>query len=384
MVHADGYLLHKAKILRDFVYRVLCQAPLYTPTLRCSLNSFRIALLLSLTVALASEAWFLPQTRASSEQEQDAIQLMRRAMADIRLFRIEQGPPIDLALDPNQTGLIGLEYSDITTTEGSLIAKRTSLNPAFAGLVVRLLHEAGVTAGDRVALNLTGSFPALNMAVISACHVLGLQPQIISSVGASTYGANIPGLTWLDMERRLYERGVLPFRAIAVSYGGVVEIGGGIDGTGMDLATQAIARHGAPLLNEGDYRSVADDMVQRKAIFEKNGAVSAFINVGGALTSLGWIPEAAKLDSGFIKNVPLSKDKNRGLIFRYQEEGVPVIHLLNIVRLAERYALPVDPIPLPVNADKSRFLWRYLLCAVLLSIWGGGCLLLLRKNNHAI
>jgi hypothetical protein len=36
-----------------------------------------------------------------------------------------------------------------------------------------------------------------------------------------------------------------------------------------------------------------------------------------------------------------------GLISQMAEAGVPVIHLLNIRKIARDYGLPVDPVPLP-------------------------------------
>jgi poly-gamma-glutamate system protein len=346
------------------------QAPVYAPPLRCSERWLKHAVMTALLLFVAVETLHLPRVEELSMQEAQAVSFMRQAMQEIRRYREELGIPIDPQLDPNRSGLIGLEYSDLTTTEGSLVAKRTSLNPAFAALVVRLLREAGVRPGNRVAVAFTGSFPALNIATLAACRALQLQPQIISSVGASSFGANVPGLTWLDMERRLADAKIMPFHANAISLGGIVETGGGIDGSGLILARAAMHRYGAPVLDEGDYRAVERDMLRRQEVFEQRGPVAAFINVGGALTSLGWVPEAAKLDVGLLKTIPSTRDANRGLIFRYFETGVPVIHLLNVVRLAEHHALPVDPAPLPEDAaDSYRHLRRLMYCVLILVVW---------------
>ncbi|MDR0577581.1 MAG: poly-gamma-glutamate system protein [Candidatus Accumulibacter sp.] len=357
------------------------RAPDYAPALRCPDSWIKYAVMAGLLSCIAVEAFHLPRAEELSMQEAQAVSFMRQATREIGRYREELGIPIDPALDPNRSGLIGFEYSDMTTTEGSIKAKRTSLNPAFAALVVRLLRKAGVQTGDRVAVAFTGSFPALNIAALSACRALGLQPQIISSVGASSFGANIPGLTWLDMERRLVDAKIMPFRASAISLGGIVETGGGLDGNGFLLAREAMRRHGAPILDEGDFRVVERDMLRRREIFERHGPVAAFINVGGALTSLGWVPEAAKLDMGLLEKIPATSDANRGLIFRYFEAGIPVIHLLNVVRLAERHALPVDPVPLPEDADPHRHLRRLALCALILSVWAVASVMLLKNES---
>ena len=334
----------------------------------------------SVLAVLLVEGAYLPAQKEAAQDELEAARLMHNATTSLRVYRESLGMPLDPLLDPNKTGLIGLDYSDLTTTVGSLPAKRTACNPAFAALLARMLKEAGCKEGDTVVLTLTGSFPALNIAALSACSALGLEARFISSIGASTYGANIPGFTWLEMERHLYRNAIFPYYATAVAFGGVVETGGGIDGTGIALAQAAVDAHGAPFLEEGDYRDVVRSTLRRKEILDAGGKPACYVNVGGGLTALGWVAESARLDNGLLRDVPHTVDPARGLVFRYMEEGVPVIHILNIERLAARYALPVDPIPLP-SADSAvrpdAFMGRYLLRALVLCVWAALALALL-------
>ena len=37
----------------------------------------------------------------------------------------------------------------------------------------------------------------------------------------------------------------------------------------------------------------------------------------------------------------------KGVLIRMAERGLPVIHLLDVQRLAKRHGLPIDPVPLP-------------------------------------
>lgn len=97
--------------------------------------------------------------------------------------------------------LIGPEYSLITTTLAPKEAKQLSTHTDFAAVCVEWLLQAGVRKGNQIAVNLSGSFPALNIAVLSAVKAVGAEPVITSSVGASTWGANDPRFTWLDMEK---------------------------------------------------------------------------------------------------------------------------------------------------------------------------------------
>ena len=280
-----------------------------------------------------------------------ASNALRDGMKSIKNLRIRLSLPVDPALDPAGSGLIGIDYSDITTTLGSLRAKQTSLNPQFAGLMVTWLQQLGLRAGDRAALSLTGSFPALNMAALYACSALDLEPVIISSVGASSYGANIPNLTWLDMERHLHTERLIPWRSQYASLGGIVETDGGLDGTGYMVGETAIQRHGAQYLREDGPRTLVRDIEKHLALYRDERPPRVFINVGGSITSLGWVPEAALLDNGLLAHVPHSTSPQRGIVFRMAEAGVPVIHLINIERLAADHHLPIAPAALDLKFD---------------------------------
>ena len=151
---------------------------------------------------------------AASQRAQDCFQAIAQLKTDLGL---ETDPSADI----NATGLIGLEYSFITTTIGNLEAKRTSTNPNMAAVVVDMFTELGLQPGDRVAVNCSGSFPALNTAVLCAIDVMELEPYLISSFGASTHGANDPSLTWLDMEHHLYSQGLIGHKSDLFSIGGM-------------------------------------------------------------------------------------------------------------------------------------------------------------------
>src|SRR5262245_35149654 len=65
--------------------------------------------------------------------------------------------------DPNRTGMIGAEFTPITTTLGELPAKRTTTNPDFAAALVRLLASLDLPRGTPVVLILSGSFVGGNV-----------------------------------------------------------------------------------------------------------------------------------------------------------------------------------------------------------------------------
>jgi hypothetical protein len=61
------------------------------------------------------------------------------------------------------------------------------------------------------------------------------------------------------------------------------------------------------------------------------------------VTALGWVLKAALLDNGLLKMAPTVSSPRLGLVFKFFEAGVPVIHLLNIERLAADNQLPSSP-----------------------------------------
>ena len=281
----------------------------------------------------------------------EASGLMARSSAALKDCRASRGLPIDSAVDPNTTGLIGEERSTITTSAGRLEAKRTTANPAFAGLVVSLLHEAGVRRGDVIAVGASSSFPALIVATLSAAEVMGVEPLVISSLGASEWGGNIPGFSWLDMEDCLRASGLIDVRPIARTIGGDEDVGRDMSPEGRSLLAARIRAGGAPFLEEPDLeRNVA----RRMALYrESAGArpIEAFVNIGGSWANMGTDAEVLKIEPGLARRILVPPPVRRGVIQAMAAAKVPVIHLLNVRGLCERYGLSWDPRPLPAPGE---------------------------------
>lgn len=279
----------------------------------------------------------------------EAAEIMKESTAIIRDYRLSLGIPIDRKLDPNGTGLIGDEFTDITTSVGNLEAKRTATNPAFAALVVRYFKEAGLGPGDVVAVGASGSFPALILATLSAARALDLEPIIIYSVGASMYGATLPNLTFVDMLARLNQTGLLPYRLAAVSLGGEGDAGEGtLFGEGEPVMEEIARRAGVPLIRED---TIAGSIEKRLEIYRKvagDRPIRCFVNIGGATPNYGNTLASLEFPNGLVMRPPvMSMAPDRGLIFEFAAAGVPVINLLDVRGLAIKNGLPVDPVPLP-------------------------------------
>jgi poly-gamma-glutamate system protein len=299
---------------------------------------------------------FLPFPEAALRTEMtEASRLMAAAGAAIKDCRERPGFEVDRETDPNATGLIGLETSAITTSAGRLEAKRTTTNPNFAGLAVSLLHEAGARRGDAVAVGASSSFPALIVATLSAAKVMGLEPLVISSLGASEFGANIPAFNWIDMENCLRAAGVLDFRPIARAVGGDKDVGRDMSPKGRALLESRIRESGVPFLEESDL----ERNVEFRMKLYREGAgtrpIKTFVNIGGSWANMGTNAEVLKLRPGLASVVFVPPPAERGVLQAMAAEKIPVIHLLNIKGLCERYGLPWDPRPLPRPGEGPLF-----------------------------
>ncbi|HPR18666.1 MAG TPA: poly-gamma-glutamate system protein [Candidatus Cloacimonadota bacterium] len=289
------------------------------------------------------------------EEKLAAANLMQKAENTIKEYRAAQDIYIDEVNDPNQTALIGDKQSLIVTDRGNLTAKLTSLNPNFAAAVVELFKEAKLKKGDKIALNCTGSFPAVNIAVMSAAQALGLDLVICSSVGASMFGATDPDFTWLDMERLLNEKGIFEYKSICASLGGGRDLGRGLNVLGREKIVEAVERNNVTLVHE---ESLEKNISKKMELFAQAAGekpYELYINVGGGLSSLGNSINGQLLSPGYhryinLKNIPL-----KGTMFLFAEQGIPVIHLLDIGKFARNYDLPVAPDPIPEPGTGSMF-----------------------------
>ncbi|MGA9116162.1 MAG: poly-gamma-glutamate system protein [Bacteroidota bacterium] len=276
-----------------------------------------------------------------------AARTSRAAEQYLRNHRLEKGIFVDMVNDPNQSALIGQQVTPTTTDRGDLGAKLASTNPNFAGVVVDLLKEAGIRSGDRVAVGMTGSFPALNISALSALETVGAVPVVITSVGSSSWGANDPQFTWLDMERVLAGAGILRTRSVAASMGGGGDVGRGLSPEGRDLLLDAIRRNGIPLIRED---TLARSVRSRMRFYDGDSGFSpvrAFLNIGGGIASLGAAVNAQILPTGLSGRLWPKNYAGHGVIAEMAQRGVPVIHLYNVQELCARYGLPQEPVPLP-------------------------------------
>lgn len=360
----------------------------------------RPALILITVISLAGlgvvERCKVNNTQPYLEEKTAAAKLAQDAFAAIKAARIDVGPEIDRLVDPSESGLIGVPMSPVTSVLGDVVAKQTSVNPNFAAVLVDMLKEVDVHENDVVAIGMSGSFPALNICTLAACETLKVKPLVISSASASQWGANVPALMWPEMERILRHRGkrvpsvdvygkpildakgeptyeqdgVFSVRSIACSMGGNQDRGEGLNSEGIALVKAVIERIGlrpfradVAISAEGDVvTNIEDDFKanvdERMDLYQDAAAgkpIKAYINIGGGTVSVGRNIGKLMFKPGVNKRPPAHVREIDGVMPRFIKMGVPVIHLIHINVLANRYALPLEPAKAPSIGEGGVF-----------------------------
>lgn len=250
---------------------------------------------------------------------------------DAQKFLWQQLEKIGLSLDENtdpyHSGFIGEEYSEITTTLGSLPAKQCSTDPLWAVQFVRWFGKLGLTRGDRVLLSASSSFPGMVYACLAACESLGLEVDFLLSLGASTWGANRPELNFSGMLEILRRGGYLRIRPSMYTLGGTNENADGMDDEAKSLLQGAVSD------DEIVKGLTLDELVALKS--EHLAGVKVLVNIGGNASSMGTDTMSLNLTPGIV--YPSEEiDGGNGLVGNALRSGIPVIHVLNLKSLAEK------------------------------------------------
>ncbi|MBD3180221.1 MAG: poly-gamma-glutamate system protein [Candidatus Latescibacteria bacterium] len=288
---------------------------------------------------VAAAGLVLSRTVWEKRVERPEAAVMRRAARKaeewfglVREEKEQRGITSDSGSNIRYKALIGDEWSDITTTLGSLEAKEAAAEPDFAALMVKWLLQAGIDSTSSVGITLSGSFPSLAISSLAALHVLGAEAVVVSSLGSSTYGANQPEATWIDIESWLGRDDSFRFRSSLVTRGAENDSGGGLSEHGIEVMEKAAGRTGISLY-------VPDNLLEsirtKTELFLERG-IGLLINIGGNQSSLGGCPHAYAIPTGFHQSMTVCSHENKGVIPRMSEKGVPFVHLLNIREISSR------------------------------------------------
>jgi len=282
-------------------------------------------------------------------QERTAISYMESMIELISDHCNSNGIEVDPILDPAKTGLIGPEWTSITSTVGHLDSKRTTINPEFAALMVTLLREAGVKPGDTIALGSSGSFPGLLLSSLAAVNAMDVKCRTIISIGSSSHGANRPDLTILDIYQLLLRSGKISKAPVAVSLGGEGDLGSDWEDVTIKKLIEKIENSGYHFIREETLKLSVDERLSSYSM-DESSEIKAFINAGGAMANIGTSETILGLKPGVVRKFRIPEPDQQGVIHKALQSGIPVIHLLNIKGLAMEYGLKWDPVV--VNGDR--------------------------------
>ena len=259
---------------------------MFRPQIQKSRVLFLIAIFnLILVYISANSKEYIP--KAGLEQKLEATEIMKNSL-DI-LSSASENIVIE---DIYGSGIVGVDSSAITTIFDSEDKKMKNskiacTHPNFAALVVEMFQEAQLKKDDKIAISMTGSLPGANIAVLSACKSMKLEPVIISSVGSSAWGANEENFSWLDMEEYLYNNKIIDVKSIAASIGGENDLGDNLSDRGIEAIENIIASKNIEFINN---KSLIESVNKKIQIYENNNVSNykAFVNIGGGSASLGY------------------------------------------------------------------------------------------------
>ncbi|NLN85585.1 MAG: poly-gamma-glutamate system protein [Candidatus Cloacimonetes bacterium] len=274
------------------------------------------------------------------DQKVEAAQLMVSCMDTLRAEQQRLGIPFDPIDDPNQTGLIGAARTTITTDRGLLSEKQIALNPNLAAVFVEEFSRQGLKPGDHIAVSITGSNPAVNLALYAAISVLKLEPTIVVSLSSASYGANLEEYTWLDIESILRQKGLLDFGCSHASLGGKDDLGEGLSESGINALRDAMSRNQViPIIGDSFEENIQARLHAYNSQLPAGKRYGLFVNVGRGLASVGSIPNANQIREGMNPKLAEELFEPEGVMMIMAREGVPVFSMQHPRRWIRRYKL---------------------------------------------
>ncbi|MFA7330729.1 MAG: poly-gamma-glutamate system protein [Candidatus Delongbacteria bacterium] len=255
----------------------------------------------------------------------------------------------DAGLDPALSGLIGGADGIFTTSLGQKEAKQTAAQSGWCRVVACLLDSLRIGPRDTVAVTMTGSFPGLNLAVLLTLEAGGIPYRSVASLGASTYGANDSTFNWPLVEGWLRQRGLLRQGSCVVTPGGS---GDRLNGLPLETqrAAEAVLRATPASLHPSNLPQAVE--LRREALGPREH-LALLINVGGGHPVMGGNDYGRTVPGGLLGDADGPGDPGesgsegevgtKGVLQLFHEEGLPVLHFIDIVRLARRWGLPSPP-----------------------------------------
>lgn len=302
----------------------------------------RLAPLLALLLALAG-AW-TPAAGITDREIARAERAWVRASGEILAQRLADGS-WDAELDPALSGLIGSVDGELSTTLGDLAAKRAAAQSGWCRVIGCLLDSLALDERDTVAVTMTGSFPGIDLAVLLTLEAADQPYRCVSSLGASSYGANRADYNWPRVEAMLKDRGLLRQGSSCITPGGANDrLSNSL--LEMQRVAEAELRRHDQSLHPGSLRQAID---LRREILGPPEHLSLLINVGGGHAVLGTTPFGRAASGGLLgdaERLLLTEETGEGipgLLQQWFQLGLPTLHFTGIVELARAWGLPTEP-----------------------------------------
>ena len=191
---------------------------------------------------------------------------------------------------------------------------------------------------------MSGSFPGINLAVLLTLEAAEIPYRAVASLGASCYGANLEGFSWPAIEAILRERGILEQGSAWITPGGT-----------SDRCSNFFLDERMHLEDElrkypGSYQpaNLRQAVQLRRKLLGELGTLSLYINVGGGHAVVGNNGFGRRARGGLLgenewlllEALKSEEEGTRGLLEYYFSHGMPVLHFLDIARLAQIWGLP--------------------------------------------
>ena len=239
--------------------------------------------------------------------------------------------------------LIGPRESEIRTTKGSKLSKQITLSPRFSAMITEMLMELNIDSTDLVAISYTGSYPGANIAVLSALEAMHIKAAIIGSCGSSEFGATNPGMTWLDIENKLYKEKYISNKSSFATIGGGLDKGTQMSTEGKNICIQSIYKNNLNYLDTSIPNRNIDNRIKYYDNAKGKGEIKLFINIGGGIYAVGDSIERNLVPPGIIYPGDIDSRKGQTVVYEFLNRNIPVININHIHALANWYDLESPP-----------------------------------------
>ena len=290
----------------------------------------------ALLAIILGNFFFLQQVPVSYIHEmKESMRLASEWRRIVYQQKLKSGLPNNSTQINHENYIIGDEYTETTTTLGSLEAKELSNNELFPALMIKLVHDSKADPEKPVGIIASGSFPALFIETLAALQTMHRKVVIIYSLGASSFGANQPAALLPDIEGWIQKYGGCQYHADLITYGAEGDTAGGLIDEGKAAFDSALRRNGKTCFFP---RTIEESIQSKCDLFLKNN-IGLLINIGGNQTALGYCSHAELIPNGLHTEIVTCNHPERGVVSRISEKHIPFIHLLNIKNLAMQYAI---------------------------------------------